>query len=223
MQALPGSHKGIKNIYENQGVCRYAITNIFLIHKRIYQYYLLQVLNMGNIYVGMSIALGLFLLFLILTIISNLFKSLKKQILPDHNSTLIIKTLSDHREGIKNDRKINIAWPVLLETENGTVRAETKDMNLSGAFIRCKNPLGLQEQFRLKIFVPEQDPIILNAEVVWSNGNIPEEEVVTRGMKIRFIKNLEKDRDILNSTLKIHIASINNTPLQQRKSDCIFL
>ena len=174
---------------------------------------------MVNIYVGMSIAIGLFLFLLILTIISNIFKSIKKQILPDHNSTSIIKALPGLPESIQNNQKINITWPVLLETTGGTVRAETKDMNQSGAFIKCSNPLGLQEQFRLKIIVPEQDPITLNAEVVWSNGYIPEEKVVIRGMKIRFIKNLEKDRDMLNSTLRIHIESINNTPLQQHSLD----
>ncbi len=169
---------------------------------------------MGNIYVGMSIALGLFLFFLILSIISIIFKNIKKQIFPDYSSPTIIKTPACQPEDIRTDQKINIAWPVLLETTGGIVKAETRDLNQSGAFIKCNSPLGLKERFRLRIITPEQDPIILNAEVVWSNGNIPEEKVVTRGMKIRFLKNLEKERDILNSTLKMHLESKNSRPLQ---------
>jgi hypothetical protein len=41
----------------------------------------------------------------------------------------------------------------------------------------------------------------LNAEVVWSNANIPADEVVNRGMGIRFIQNEEKKRRQLQQAI----------------------
>jgi hypothetical protein len=41
----------------------------------------------------------------------------------------------------------------------------------------------------------------LNAEVVWSNANVPEDKIVNRGMGIRFINNSDDDRKCLNDLI----------------------
>jgi len=76
-----------------------------------------------------------------------------------------------------------------------------KDISLGGAFVVCTEPLALNDKLKISIRIPNQEPLSLNAEVVWSNRNMPAERVVNRGMGIRFIENTEKDRQRLNEAL----------------------
>jgi uncharacterized protein (TIGR02266 family) len=79
-------------------------------------------------------------------------------------------------------------WPVEMETSQGTITAETKDISIGGAFITCPKPLPIKEVFRLTMNVPDGEPISAVAEVVWSNSNVPDDKVIHRGMGIRFIQ-----------------------------------
>jgi hypothetical protein len=91
-----------------------------------------------------------------------------------------------------------------METPQGTIEAETKNIGLSGAFIRCRKPLPLKESFRLTIDAPNHDPLTVKAEVIWSNINVPDEMVLNRGMGIRFIRITKDDREFLNQVLSAH-------------------
>jgi hypothetical protein len=49
----------------------------------------------------------------------------------------------------------------------------------------------------------DHEPQTFNAEVVWNNLNVLEEEVVTRGMKVRFLKLSEQDRRIIDEVISL--------------------
>jgi hypothetical protein len=51
-----------------------------------------------------------------------------------------------------------------------------KDISLGGAFVICREPIALNEKFRLYVEVPDEETFALNAEMVWSNMNMPEEK-----------------------------------------------
>lgn len=68
-----------------------------------------------------------------------------------------------------------------------TTEAELKNISLSGALICCKQPLPTGEVFHLTMMGPDNQPVMTTAKVVWSNVNVPDEEVINRGMGIRFI------------------------------------
>jgi uncharacterized protein (TIGR02266 family) len=84
--------------------------------------------------------------------------------------------------------RADIRWQVSMETPDGTIAADAKNISLSGAFICCEKPLPLGEVFRLTLAGPDNEPLTATAKVVWSNVNVPEEKVVNRGMGVRFIK-----------------------------------
>lgn len=86
----------------------------------------------------------------------------------------------------------DINWPVSMETSDGTIEAEVKNISLGGAFICCKKPLPIGEVFRLTMMGPDNEPVIATAQVVWSNVNVPDEKVINRGMGVRFIKMSER-------------------------------
>ena len=92
-----------------------------------------------------------------------------------------------------------------MTTSNGLVDGQTQNISLGGAFVVCQNPLPLTQQFSLTISAPSQDSLALNAEVVWSNINVPEDKIINRGMGVRFIRNTEKDRQRLNQVIMAHL------------------
>jgi Tfp pilus assembly protein PilZ len=80
-----------------------------------------------------------------------------------------------------------------------------KDISLGGAFVICTESIPLNEQFRLYVEAPDVDTFALNAEVVWSNMNVPEKKVIHRGMGIKFVKNTDAARKRLEKAISNHL------------------
>jgi len=87
---------------------------------------------------------------------------------------------------------IETDWATSIETPDGSIDAVTINFSQGGAFIRCQNPLPIGGIFRLKIYVPDKEPIDTKAKVIWSNVNVPQDRVVNRGMGVQFIKEKSK-------------------------------
>jgi c-di-GMP-binding flagellar brake protein YcgR len=102
-----------------------------------------------------------------------------------HPSVKMHQNVGEQR---RKDPRADINWPVSMETSDGTIEAEVKNISLGGAFICCKKPLPLEEVFNLTIIGPDNEPVKATAKVVWSNINVPDEKVINRGMGVRFIK-----------------------------------
>jgi uncharacterized protein (TIGR02266 family) len=88
--------------------------------------------------------------------------------------------------------RVDINWPVSMETPNGTINAEVTNVSIGGAFICCRNPLPIGEVFPLAMVGPNNEPVMATAKVVWSNVSVPEDKVINRGMGVRFIKMSER-------------------------------
>jgi len=94
------------------------------------------------------------------------------------------------KSGAKEDRKhprIDINWTASLETPDGTVAGQVKNISVGGAFICCAKPLPIGEMFQLTMTASDSEPVEAAAKVVWSNVGVPESKVVNRGMGVRFI------------------------------------
>jgi hypothetical protein len=83
--------------------------------------------------------------------------------------------------------RMDIHWPVSMETPDGPIRGEAMNISVVGAFICCEKPLPIGEMFRLTMTGPDNDPVIATAKVVWSNVNVPDDKVINRGMGVRFV------------------------------------
>lgn len=160
---------------------------------------------MGNIYAGVSVGMGFILFCILLSFIWLTFKNYTKGIFPQKNLIDPEEFIKFQVEEKSNDRRMEIMWPVSIETDSAIIKAETKEINRAGAFIKCNSPFLPGEKFRLKIEAPGKRVIVLNADVLWSNRGIPDESVITRGMGIRFIKNPDEDMTALKIALGEHI------------------
>jgi len=70
--------------------------------------------------------------------------------------------------------------------------------------------LPLNEKIRFCIKVPQEEELLLNAQVVWSNTNVPKEKVIHRGMGVKFVQNTNKARQRLENAISDHLKE-NNT------------
>jgi Tfp pilus assembly protein PilZ len=102
---------------------------------------------------------------------------------------------------------VAISWPIELEPPYESIKVQLKDISRGGAFIFCQKPLPLNEKLRLCIKVPEQEELLLNAAVVWSNINVPRDEVIHRGMGIKFAQNTNKTRQRLEKAISLHLKA----------------
>ncbi len=63
-----------------------------------------------------------------------------------------------------------------------------EDLVSGGVFIRTPNPLDLGEQFPMKIYLsPSEEPIEVNAKVIWTNKYGHESKGLHRGMGVKFL------------------------------------
>lgn len=97
--------------------------------------------------------------------------------------------------------RVDIACHVKIMTSQGAIAAQTKNISLGGAFICCQKPLPLGETFCVTIEPLAQKSFTVNAEVVWSNINVPDEKIVNRGMGIKFLQITKDDREILDKII----------------------
>lgn len=89
-------------------------------------------------------------------------------------------------------------WSVVFETEDRTVSGITLNIGPDGCFIRCKEPLRLNQVGELTIKIPDSNhTLIAKGEVVWSNIYGPDDEISPRGMGVRFIRISSEDRKFI--------------------------
>jgi c-di-GMP-binding flagellar brake protein YcgR len=160
---------------------------------------------MNGLYQFMAIGMGVILFGLLLAGILVIFRNLKRRMLPGQDKQAHTVLTESYWEEKRDHVRIGIVWPVSFETSNGSIQGKTKDISLNGAFIVCPSPLPLKEIFSLNLSLPGQESLSLKSEVIWSNANVPEERIITRGMGIRFLNLPEQDRKMLTESIASYI------------------
>ena len=97
--------------------------------------------------------------------------------------------------------RIAVSWSATIEVGRMLVNVRLKNISLGGAFIICQEPVPLDEILRIYIEIPHQDRFALNAEVVWTNMNMPEARVIHRGLGVKFVQNSEVARTRLEEAI----------------------
>jgi hypothetical protein len=151
-------------------------------------------LILNSIGIGGAFFVGLILFWFI-------FVYLKKRMTSDQSHQGYSAATKISWEEKRQHPRVDISWQASLENSASTREIHLKDVSLGGAFVICQEPLALQDQFKVTINLPDHGPLQLNAEVVWSNVNMPRDRVVNRGMGIRFINNEQKKRQHLQDAI----------------------
>jgi Tfp pilus assembly protein PilZ len=137
-----------------------------------------------------------------MVVIWSISKFIRKQISPEQFNQAIADAQDSNWEEKRRQGRMAVSWEASMETPEGTIPVQLKNISHSGAFVVCPEPMSLNEKFRMTINAPNQKPFPLQAEVVWSNVNVPEDKVVHRGMGIRFVENGNEERTQLSNALE---------------------
>ncbi len=159
---------------------------------------------MDSVHIILSVGLGGAICMIILVSIWFVNNYLKKRFAPSQGGRAPVRLHETFQKDKRQHPRVDITLPVRIETSQGTIEGETINISLGGAFICCQRPLPLRENFRLAVDAPNNDSLTVNAEVVWSNINVPDEKILNRGMGIRFIEITKADREFLNHVLSAH-------------------
>ncbi|MGD8493711.1 MAG: PilZ domain-containing protein [Desulfobacterales bacterium] len=117
-------------------------------------------------------------------------------------------------KGGKDQRRhprIAATWSATMEIDRMSVNVRLKNISLGGAFVVCQDPVPLNGKLRIHIEVPNQDRLALNAEVVWSNMNMPEAKVIHRGLGVKFVQNTDAARKRLEEAIAHQESSADVT------------
>jgi len=97
--------------------------------------------------------------------------------------------------------RVKVQWPVTIETAEGPLNGEIINISIGGAFLRCQELPRSKEAFRLTIHPPDHQALSATVSVTWSNFNVPEGDVVNRGIGVRFLGISEEDRRFISEAV----------------------
>ena len=100
--------------------------------------------------------------------------------------------------------KVKARYPVVVLTADGPLKGETKHISTQQAFVRCKDPLRLYDVASMSIQVAKNESLVAEAEVILSNRYGPDDEIIPRGMLVRFTRLSPRDRKRLRHTIARH-------------------
>ena len=163
--------------------------------------------------VFVSVVLITMLIAISLAIYKVIIRNIRKRMVPVNGIQALQSSSESEWAERRQDPRINSVWPVLMVTSHGIIKAKIKDLSLGGAFIACRDPLPLEKQFSLIINMPDQKPLTLVSEVVWSNSNVPDDKIVCRGMGIRFTQNTKEDRISYNNAIASYFEEHQENPI----------
>ena len=141
------------------------------------------------------------IIFFILLMIWFVAIYMKRRVGLDQHGTGLISLQKVSWEEKRQQPRVAVSWKAFVDDCGETTKVQVKDVSHGGAFVVCKNPLELKSRLVITLEPVDQEPLALNAEVVWSNINVPADKIINRGMGIRFIENDEMVRNRLNQLI----------------------
>jgi hypothetical protein len=97
--------------------------------------------------------------------------------------------------------KVDAKYPVVVLTADGALRGVTKQISTHQAFVRCKDPLRLYDVASMSIQFSEDESLVAEGEVIWSNRYGPDDDITPRGMVVRFTRLSPRDRQRLHNNI----------------------
>ena len=92
--------------------------------------------------------------------------------------------------------RILVKWPAVVETPQGSLEGETKDISVDGAFIFCSKEPEIGENFPIVLKPSEQRTISVVGEKIWS-GSFTIDNRTVYGMGVQFIHISPEDRNYI--------------------------
>jgi hypothetical protein len=99
--------------------------------------------------------------------------------------------------------RVEISWPATIITADGLVSCRTENLSPVGTLIRCSEPLGLLDNFRLVFKPAERQLILTTAEKVWSKS-FDSDNGTSHAVGVRFTFIPDHDYQLIKGTVSKH-------------------
>ena len=114
--------------------------------------------------------------------------------------------------GIENRlySRVKFKWPATIFTENRLLDGITRNISVNGTFIYYHQPhyhglpLRLDTLVALVIRIPDRLPLLIKAEVVWSDFLSSDEDNTLLGVGLHFVDIFYEDRQYLRDVIAAH-------------------
>jgi len=94
--------------------------------------------------------------------------------------------------------RVNIEWPVTLQTDQGSNNSVALNISGDGVFMRTWYSLEFYKVFGMEINGPDRI-IKTMGELLWANWWDPIEQDIPRGMAVRFLNISDEDREFISA------------------------
>ena len=102
----------------------------------------------------------------------------------------------DEQERWKSERA-ELKWPITILADYATVEGITLNISIEGIYIRCEEPLLLNEAYRMSILPPNHGAIEILGKVVRSEFYGMGEDNSTFGMGVCLVEIPEEEKNAL--------------------------
>ena len=147
------------------------------------------------------------ILALLFIISAKVISRFKKRASSDNGNRNLLDLQFEIKAEKNRPERVQLKCPALIDKPRGVMKVGIKELTTSGAFVTCPNPFPIGESFPIRILLNDHAPQVFNAEVVWNNQNVVEEEIVTRGMKVRFLQLSENERKMINEIISLRLQT----------------
>ena len=108
--------------------------------------------------------------------------------------------------------RIKVRWPVSILTKDQAVHGITRNISVNGAYIYYYRPhleaLPLRPKQRVGAIIklPGRLPLLISAEVAWSDILNSDEQHTLLGLGLRFLELFYADREFLHKAISERLA-----------------
>lgn len=104
----------------------------------------------------------------------------------------------------KHERS-SVRWPITVVSDQGNIPGETRNISFDGVYIRCDQPLRINENFRMAITPPDKEAIGITGKVVWSDFYGMEDDDTAVGMGVCLVEISAVDRKSFHDAVSGHM------------------
>jgi hypothetical protein len=103
----------------------------------------------------------------------------------------------------RENTRVEVRWPITLLSDRGRISGETRNISLTGIFMRSEKPLKENEFLRLALEPPKENSIWVSGKVVWSDTRGEDGVLWDHSMGFCFVEISEADRTLLEDLLTV--------------------
>lgn len=101
----------------------------------------------------------------------------------------------------RENERADLKWPITILADYATVEGVTLNISVDGVYIRCEEPLLLNESYRMSILPPNHAAIEVLGKVVRSEFYGMSEDKFTFGMGVCLVEISDEAKDALNNLI----------------------